>query len=118
MTIEFTVQPAADVDKFPAFPVTVEINYLRIAPGDDGGDQKIPASTRLELDGTLNGSLELGDADPARLECNILSVDGSSLFKKILAAAGNGKAVLVLTEADVLLLESKPQAIPPDAAPI
>lgn len=122
MKILFTVQPAADVTTLSKVKLTVEVDYLRSITDDDGAKTSVPSSVRMELDEGLKGSLNLDNVDPGQLEANVLSVDGSSLLKKVLTVTQEGtegKVLLILNKQDVLSIKKKSQQkIPTVSAPL
>ncbi len=118
MNIRFAVQPASDVVASPTVSLTVEVNYLRNSSDDDGSKVLVPSSVRFELDASLKAATILEDADPDWLEANVLSVDGSSVLKRVLKVTSDSTVLLTLSAKDVSLIETGRQVVPVDTTPL
>jgi hypothetical protein len=115
MDILFTVQPGPNVKTFPSEKVTVEIDYIRIVV-EDGNNERVPSSTRVDLDPDLKGSINLQDVDSNRLVATVLAMDGSTLIERTVQAT-DGTATLTLSVEDVEKTISGQQITPTDTVP-
>lgn len=118
MSIEFKVEPEEGVKPPSPNSISVEATYLRRVPAVEGQPNEPASQTvRVILNAELRGSAKLEDEASNEVQANLLAVDGSLVFSKVVNAQ-DSVARLTLSQDEVNKAANPAQALPKDVVPL
>jgi hypothetical protein len=119
MNITLSVRPVSGVSSLPTTSsISVEAIYFRANVPGDSTPGASTQTVRLLLDNTLQGSIVFEDASSNQIQTNVLAVDGTLIFSRIVIADSTGNANLTLTQEEIDKCLNPAQAIPTDTTPL
>jgi len=91
----------------------LQVDFLRSVSGQDGADESVPSSTRVQLDQSFPGRVVLADVAAGPVTVSVLGISGAALWNRTFSATG-GVVEIELDAAALREREAHAQELPPD----